>query len=56
MQKFLRTLMLAALLLPFASNAQNTLTVADGTATNSYVPVYGLYRRFRALPNHLSRQ
>ena len=43
MQKFLRTLMLAALLLPFASNAQNTLTVADGTATNSYVPVYGLY-------------
>ena len=43
MQKFLRTLMLAALLLPFASQAQNTLTVADGTATNSYVPVYGLY-------------
>ena len=35
--------MLAALLLPFASQAQNTLTVADGTTTNSYVPVYGLY-------------
>lgn len=31
------------MLLPFASQAQNTLTVADGTATNSYVPVYGLY-------------
>ena len=24
-------------------SAQNTLTVADGTATSSYVPVYGLY-------------
>ncbi len=24
-------------------SAQNTLTVADGTTTNSYVPVYGLY-------------
>ncbi|MBP5327854.1 MAG: choice-of-anchor J domain-containing protein [Bacteroidales bacterium] len=43
MQKFLRTLMLAALLLPFVSQAQNTLTVADGTATNTYVPIYGLY-------------
>ena len=44
MKKFLRTLMLsAAMLLPFASQAQNTLTVADGTTTNSYVPVYGLY-------------
>ena len=44
MQKFLRTLMLAALMLPFASQAQTMyLTVADGTTTNSYVPVYGLY-------------
>ena len=44
MQKFLRSLMLvAAMALPFASQAQNTLTVADGTATNAYVPVYGLY-------------
>ena len=44
MQKFLRTLMLAALMLvPFASQAQETLTVHDGTATNSYVPVYGHY-------------
>ena len=33
----------AAMLLPFASQAQNTLTVADGTNTNSYVPVYGVY-------------
>ncbi len=33
----------AAMLLPFASQAQNTLTVADGTTTNSYVPVYGFY-------------
>jgi len=44
MQKFLRTLMLLALMLvPFASQAQETLTVHDGTATNSYVPVYGHY-------------
>jgi hypothetical protein len=45
MQKFLRTLMLAvAMLLPFASQAQTMyLTVADSTATNNYVPVYGLY-------------
>ena len=43
MQKFIRTLMLVALLLPFASQAQNTLTVADGTATNSNVPIHGLY-------------
>ena len=35
--------MLVALLLPFASQAQSTLTVADGTTTNNYVPVYGLY-------------
>ena len=35
--------MLAVLLLPFALHAQNTLTVANGTNTNSYVPVYGLY-------------
>lgn len=43
MQKFLRTLMLAALMLPFVSQAQNTLTVADGTETNSNVPIYGLW-------------
>lgn len=43
MQKFLRTLMLLALMLPFASQAQTTLTVHDGTATSGYVPVYGFY-------------
>ncbi len=44
MQKFLRTLMLLALMLvPFASQAQETLTVHDGTTTNGYVPVYGFY-------------
>ncbi len=45
MQKFLRNLMLTvAMLLPFASQAQTMyLTVADSTATNDYVPVYGLY-------------
>ena len=45
MQKFLRTLALMALMIvPWAANAQNnTITVADGTATNQYVPVYGLY-------------
>ena len=45
MQKFLRNLMLTvAMLLPFASQAQTMyLTVADSTATNNYVPVYGLY-------------
>ena len=33
-----------AVLLPLASHAQTMyLTVADSTATNSYVPVYGLY-------------
>jgi len=36
--------MLAVMFLPFALNAQTMyLTVADSTATNSYVPVYGNY-------------
>lgn len=35
--------MLLALMLPFASQAQETLTVYDGTNTNSYVPFNGLY-------------
>ena len=44
MQKFLRTLtLLACLAMPWVAQAQNTLTVADGTATNQYVPVYGFY-------------
>ena len=41
MQKFLRTLMLAAaMLLPFASQAQ-TLTVCEGTVNNQYIPFDG---------------
>ncbi len=43
MKKFLRTFAIAvAMLLPLMASAQ-TVTVADGTGTNSYVPVYGLY-------------
>ncbi len=43
MKKFLRTFAIAvAMLLPLMASAQ-TVTVADGTSTNSYVPVYGLY-------------
>ena len=40
---FLRLLLLAALCVPWVTQAQSTLTVADGTTTNSYVPVYGYY-------------
>ena len=36
-------MMLTVLFLPFALQAQNTLTVADGTTTNSNVPIYGLW-------------
>ena len=44
MNKLLRFFMLTALLLPFALKAQTMyLTVADGTTTNAYVPVYGYY-------------
>lgn len=45
MQKFLRTLALVALTaVPWAANAQTMTTiVADGSATNDYVPVYGLW-------------
>ena len=44
MQKFLRTLtLLAFLAVPWVAQAQNTLTVADGTTTNSNVPIYGLW-------------
>ena len=38
-----RLLLIAALLVPWVTNAQTTVTVADGTATNSYIPIYGLY-------------
>ena len=36
-------LMLTFLTLGISGFAQNTLTVANGTTTNSYVPVYGFY-------------
>lgn len=35
--------MLAALMLPFASQAQETLTVHDGTTTNNVIPAYIFY-------------
>ena len=39
-----KLLLLAALLVPWATNAQvDTTTVADGTTTNSYVPFYGTW-------------
>ena len=45
MQKFLRFLALVALTaVPWAANAQTMTTiVADGSATNDYVPVYGYW-------------
>ena len=45
MLKFLQKLLLiAALCVPWATRAQSdTLVVADGTATNTYVPIYGYY-------------
>ena len=39
MKKLLSLWALLALLLPLASQAQQTLTVANGTTTNEYVPV-----------------
>lgn len=36
-------MLLLALLAPWAANAQETLTVHDGTTTNNYVPAYGMY-------------
>ena len=42
--KFLTpVLLMIALAVPLGSRAQVTLTVADGTTTNNYVPVYGFY-------------
>ena len=43
MKKRFLTLVLMALLLPWTAKSQTTLTVADGSTTNSYVPVYGLW-------------
>ena len=39
--KHLLLTLLIALLVPWAANAQSTLTVHDGTATSNYVPIYG---------------
>ncbi len=41
MKKFLMILMFALFCIPWVANAQNTLTVCDGTTTNSNIPVYG---------------
>ena len=35
--------MLALFCIPWAANAQSTLTVHDGTVTSTYVPIYGLW-------------
>ena len=36
-------MLLFALLAPWAAQAQVELTVHDGTNTNNYVPIYGLW-------------
>lgn len=43
MKKKVQILILMALMLPFALQAQQSLTVYDGDTTNNYVPVYGFY-------------
>ena len=43
MKRSLLFLLLMAMFAPLAMNAQETLTVYDGTNNNSYVPFYGLY-------------
>lgn len=43
MKNFLLFLMFALFCVPWAANAQETLTVHDGTALNSNVPVHGLW-------------
>ncbi len=40
---FFLLLCIGALAYPINANAQLNLTVADGTATNEYVPIYGYY-------------
>ena len=43
-KKSLLLMLLMALLVPWAANAQETLTVyGDNTTTNEYVPIYGYY-------------
>ena len=44
MQKFLRTvLLMACLIVPWVTSAQVTVTIGEGTTTNSYLPAYTLY-------------
>ena len=43
MKKILLLLMFSMFCIPWAVNAQETLTVHDGTATSAFVPVYGYY-------------
>ena len=44
MQKFLRTvLLMACLIVPWVTSAQETVTIGEGTSTNSYLPAYTLY-------------
>ena len=43
MKKFLLFLMFALFCIPWAANAQETLTVHDGTNTSSYIPHWGLW-------------
>lgn len=44
MKKSIFCLLLAAFMaVPIGASAQDTLTVANGTTTNSYVPIYGLW-------------
>lgn len=44
MKKALQFLLLAAAaMMPWSMNAQNTLTVCNGTDSNEYVPIYGYY-------------
>ena len=44
MKRFIQLFSLVALMaIPWATKAQNTLTICDGTATNNYVPFYGYY-------------
>ena len=42
-RKSLLFALLVALFMPWAAQAQEELTVCEGTTTNSYIPVYGLY-------------
>ena len=44
-------MLLAALLVPWALGAQQTLTVCDGTGTNTHFPVNGLYTDTRSACN-----